>query len=197
MISPCSDETMTDFVIDDVMAAGAGTVLGGAESGILGDVNGDGVVDVFDVIAGRKALLKGAYTKGGDVDMSGKFELSDLVQIQKFVLASTDKWPTPVTTTTTKSGTTTTSKTTTTAGPTTVTTTASGKPNSDVKVTKAGDANCDGQVDMSDIVLIMQSLANPDKYQISEQGEFNSDLNGDGITNADALAVQKKLLKLD
>ena len=103
-----TDETMTDFVIDDVMAAGAGTVLGGADSGILGDVNGDGVVDVFDVIAGRKALLKGAYTKGGDVDMSGKFELSDLVQIQKFVLASTDKWPTPVTTTTTKPVTTTT-----------------------------------------------------------------------------------------
>ena len=52
-------------------------------------------------------------------------------------------------------------------------------------------------MNMADAVLIMQSLANPDKYQISEQGEFNSDLNGDGITNADALAVQKMLLNLD
>ena len=60
-----------------------------------------------------------------------------------------------------------------------------------------GDANCDEDMNMADAVLIMQSLANPDKYQISEQGEFNSDLNGDGITNADALAVQKMLLNLD
>ncbi len=27
-----------------------------------------------------------------------------------------------------------------------------------------GDANCDNQVDMSDVVLIMQALANPNKY---------------------------------
>lgn len=60
-----------------------------------------------------------------------------------------------------------------------------------------GDANCDEDMNMADAVLIMQSLANPDKYKITEQGEFNSDLNGDGITNADALAIQKKLLKLD
>ncbi len=103
-----TDETMTDFVIDEAIAAEGGTVIGGAGSGILGDVNGDGTVDVFDVIAGRKALIKGTYTKSGDVDMSGKFEINDLVQIQKFVLASTDKWPTPVTTTTTKPVTTTT-----------------------------------------------------------------------------------------
>ena len=70
-----------------------------------------------------------------------------------------------------------------------------------------GDANCDGNVDMSDAVLIMQSLANPAKYgvngtdehHITEQGKKNADIagNNDGITNADALAIQKKLLKLD
>ena len=27
-----------------------------------------------------------------------------------------------------------------------------------------GDANCDGKVDMSDVVFIMQYLANPNKY---------------------------------
>ena len=95
-----TDETMTDFMIDEVMAADGGTALGG--SNILGDANNDGTIDVFDVIAGRQLLVKGAYNKNADVDMSGKFEINDLVQIQKFVLASVDKWPTPVTTTTEK-----------------------------------------------------------------------------------------------
>ena len=70
-----------------------------------------------------------------------------------------------------------------------------------------GDANCDGQLNMADAVLIMQSLANPDKYgtngtderHLTAQGEKNADIAGDndGVTNLDALAVQKKLLKLE
>ena len=70
-----------------------------------------------------------------------------------------------------------------------------------------GDANCDGQLNMADAVLIMQSLANPDKYgtngtderHLTAQGEKNADITGDndGVTNADALAIQKKLLGLD
>ena len=62
-----------------------------------------------------------------------------------------------------------------------------------------GDSNCDQQVDFADIVLIMQCLANPDKYGvgkdggITEQGMANGDVSnsGDGITNMDALAIQK------
>ncbi|MCR5109342.1 MAG: leucine-rich repeat protein [Ruminococcus sp.] len=70
-----------------------------------------------------------------------------------------------------------------------------------------GDANCDGQVSMADAVLIMQYISNPNKYSengtdknhITEQGKKNADIAGenDGVTNADALAIQKKLLKLD
>ena len=60
-----------------------------------------------------------------------------------------------------------------------------------------GDANCDNAVDISDAVLIMQSISNPSKYTISDKGKFNADSDGNGITNADALAIQKKLLKLD
>jgi hypothetical protein len=59
-----------------------------------------------------------------------------------------------------------------------------------------GDANCDEQLDMSDAVLIMQALANPNKYSISAQGSFNADINGDGITVGDAQVIQKKLLGL-
>lgn len=64
-----------------------------------------------------------------------------------------------------------------------------------------GDANCDGSVDLADAVLIMQALANPDAYYvngtdktaITEQGVKNGDVyeKGDGLTNSDALSVQK------
>jgi len=60
-----------------------------------------------------------------------------------------------------------------------------------------GDANCDGNMNMSDAVLIMQSIANPSKYKLTAQGSFNADTDGDGITSGDALAIQKKLLKLE
>lgn len=67
-----------------------------------------------------------------------------------------------------------------------------------------GDANCDGKVNMGDVVLIMQSIANPDKYglngtddtHITAQGSFNADMNDDGITTGDALTIQKMLLDL-
>lgn len=68
-----------------------------------------------------------------------------------------------------------------------------------------GDANCDGSVDMADAVLIMQALANPDKYGIdgtaenhlTEQGKANADMDGDGLTVGDAQTIQKKLLGLE
>lgn len=76
---------------------------------------------------------------------------------------------------------------------------------SDVEVTMRGDANCDGNVDMSDVVLIMQSLASPNKYglggteksAITKQGQANGDVDDSskGITSGDALKIQKWLLK--
>ena len=67
-----------------------------------------------------------------------------------------------------------------------------------------GDANCDGEVDMSDVVLIMQSLANPNKFglegtdknHITEQGQLNGDVDtsAKGITANDALRIQEFLL---
>ena len=69
-----------------------------------------------------------------------------------------------------------------------------------------GDSNCDGKVDMSDAVLIMQSLSNPDKYGLNGTDESHITLDGlnfgdvydrgDGITNADALAIQRYKLNL-
>jgi len=56
-----------------------------------------------------------------------------------------------------------------------------------------GDANEDGSVNISDAVLILQSIANPDNYKLSEQGKLNGDVssNGDGITAGDALVIQQ------
>ena len=60
-----------------------------------------------------------------------------------------------------------------------------------------GDSNCDNQLDMADAVLIMQALANPNKYSLSVQGKFNADLNDDGITVGDAQAIQNILLGIE
>ena len=69
-----------------------------------------------------------------------------------------------------------------------------------------GDVNCDKSVDLADAVLIMQALANPDKYgengtdetHLTAEGRTNADIEGseDGMTNRDALAIQKRLLHL-
>jgi len=61
-----------------------------------------------------------------------------------------------------------------------------------------GDANCDKEVNMADAVFIMQSISNPDKYKISAQGEKNGDVDQKvaGITNKDALAIQRYKLHL-
>ncbi|MCQ2468490.1 MAG: 1,4-beta-glucanase [Ruminococcus sp.] len=114
----------------------------------------------------------------------------------------------PITTTaktTAQTTTSTTAKTTTsTTAKTTVTTTASITSATDEILW--GDANCDDKVNMADVVLIMQSMANPDKYglkgndksHITEQGLKNADVAGgrDGVTNLDALAIQKLMLDL-
>ena len=71
--------------------------------------------------------------------------------------------------------------------------------------TLSGDVNCDNEVDMADAVLIMQALANPNKYgengtaenHLTEQGKINADMDGGGLTVGDAQIIQKKLLGLD
>ncbi len=90
---------------------------------------------------------------------------------------------------------------------TTTTTTQTTTSNSQLPAAKlVGDANNDNSIDMSDVVLIMQSLASPDKYglngtektHLTLQGAANADAPGTskGITNEDALAIQYYLLGL-
>ena len=85
---------------------------------------------------------------------------------------------------------------------TTTTTTTTTPKTLDADV--VGDANNDGGVDMADVVLIMQSLANPNKYGLKGsdehcltlQGAANADIPGTskGVTTDDALAIQEYLL---
>ena len=100
--------------------------------------------------------------------------------------------PAEVTTTTTTTAATTTT--------TSVTTVKQVDPKEELnsKVTKWGDVNCDGLVDMSDAVAIMQAIVNPNKYQLSPQSKYNADVYeaGSGVTTNDATIIQKYLLGL-
>ena len=132
----------------------------------------------------------------------------DVVISAAYILkGGSDVTTTTSATTTTSSSTTkkpdTTVSSTTTSASTTVTNTTTKAPDKDVVY---GDANCDGSVNLADAVLIMQFLANPTKYgengsdpnHITAKGIANADCCnvGDGVTNKDALAIQKKMLAL-
>lgn len=55
-----------------------------------------------------------------------------------------------------------------------------------------GDANNDGELDIADATLVLQSIGNGDKYSLSIQGEYNADVDGSGgVTALDALEIQK------
>ena len=70
--------------------------------------------------------------------------------------------------------------------------------------TKIGDSNCDGVVELADAILIMQALANPNKYGVSgtdskhitDKGLANADVDtsSKGLTSNDALRIQEYLL---
>ena len=138
----------------------------------------------------------------GDMDEFGKVYMSTVGCgiVYGRIAGSSPSTPTTTKVTTTKV---TTTKVTTTA--TTSASTAKPDPYEYDKDYKAGDANADGAVDLSDVVMIMQALANPNKFgvtgtdehHITAQGVKNADVTGnDGMTNEDAGAIQRYLLKL-
>ena len=64
--------------------------------------------------------------------------------------------------------------------------------------TLPGDANCDGEVDLADAVLVKCYLINSAAYSISAEGKANADVQGDGngLNAQDSLAILQKALKL-
>ena len=111
---------------------------------------------------------------------------------QKWVLEKADV-NNQTTTTQPAPQTTTTQPTTTSSQPISTQTTTTPAPAS-----KLGDANGDGQVLLNDSIIILQYLGNPDAYPLSDQAKANADVSnpGDGITNKDALAIQRYILKI-
>ena len=97
-----------------------------------------------------------------------------------------------------QSGSSTTKTTTVTTTPTTTTSTTTTTTTTTPANVVYGDANEDKEVNMADAVLVMQYLSNPDTYGegkpdgITKNGLVNADCcnPGDGVTNADAAAIQ-------
>lgn len=83
---------------------------------------------------------------------------------------------------------TTTTKTTTKTTTTTTTTTAATAPQAKPVY---GDANCDSVISIADAACIFQYLANPDKYNLTDEGLMNADCAnpGSGITANDAIVI--------
>ncbi|MBE6860842.1 MAG: glycoside hydrolase [Ruminococcus sp.] len=70
--------------------------------------------------------------------------------------------------------------------------------NDEIKPSKYGDANCDGEADIADVVLVKCYLINSKTYSITKQGAVNADVHqcGNGINVQDVVAIQKSILKL-
>ncbi len=88
-----------DFYIDDAVVALKGTSVSGAVGGSAneGDVDHDGVIDAFDMVLARKAII--APLKDdiamlcADTDNSGKYEVNDLVLINEFITGKITSFP--------------------------------------------------------------------------------------------------------
>ena len=60
------------------------------------------------------------------------------------------------------------------------------------KTTMKGDANCDGKVNVSDAVAVMQYISNQTKYPLIGPALKNADCDGVvGISGNDAITIQK------
>ena len=92
-------KTTNNFYIDDVIGAKAGTKIKGAESipYTRGDVNSDGVVNIYDLLLAKKYLISGfPQTRSAvtaDVSGNNTNDVSDIVVLTKFLHGSIRQFP--------------------------------------------------------------------------------------------------------
>ncbi len=92
-----------DFFIDEVIAAPAGTVIDGPKSNvkaptdIKGDVDFDGRITIADLVALKSGIVNGFSTKSAmknaDVDRSTDTNVSDALNLQKYLLGTLTEFP--------------------------------------------------------------------------------------------------------
>ena len=106
----------SDFYVDGVISSVAGRSLPGAgestaqpvqptkparTSALRGDVDGDGVIDTFDLALAKRGLIKGFSNKydeqSADITGNGKVEVEDIVLLNKYVHKLITEFPEPET----------------------------------------------------------------------------------------------------
>ncbi|MBR1555672.1 MAG: carbohydrate binding domain-containing protein [Oscillospiraceae bacterium] len=92
-------KSTNNFYIDDVIGAKAGTKIKGAESipFTRGDVNSDGIVNIYDLLLAKKYLLNGfPQTRSAvtaDVSGNNTNDVSDIVVLTKFLHGNIKQFP--------------------------------------------------------------------------------------------------------
>ena len=173
--------------------------------GTLTKTTGEGADKVSEDLEATIADGKVELQKWWDASEKGESAAEDKIEVKYSsiqVVYEYAQGEAPAVTTTAA----TTSKTTTTTTTAATTSSAASSTAGSGEKPVYGDANCDGIIDLADAVLIMQSLANPNKYgingtderHITDEGLANADCcnAGDGVTTNDALAIQLYKLNL-
>lgn len=98
-----TDESLTDFYIDEAIGAVDGTGIAGegqpvVKTLIRGDVDCDGVIDSIDLALARRGVIKNQFAddmakKAADVDQSTTVEINDIVLIQNYILGRITEFP--------------------------------------------------------------------------------------------------------
>lgn len=94
-----TENSVNSFYVDEVIGAVGGTGILGAgvpKDVVLGDINNDEVVDVYDLIMARKAYLKKdseSFLEEADVDRDGTFGINDILLLADFILGSLSEFP--------------------------------------------------------------------------------------------------------
>lgn len=150
--------------------------------------------DIFDAIVAYKDYISAVVVWGTTDDQSWRSDRNPLFfnkdyEAKPCYFSIIDGIEPSATTTKKTTVSTTTTTNTTTASTASTTSSTSAAPDDIVY----GDANLDNKVSVADAVAILQSLANKDKYGLSDAAKLNADCYnpGDGVTASDALAIQR------
>ena len=151
----------------------------------------------WDKSATQAILDPGSF--GGTNDRPVKYADLDLVDGAIIVGGGATTTPaatttTPATTTTTTPSISTTRPVASTAPVTTTTPAPTTQPIGDVLY---GDTNCDGKVNIADVVMLNKYLTNAEKYPVTDNGKKNADCDTKaGLTTNDSYCIIRSIVKL-